>query len=140
MVAETVSQYNRQLITWSSWKTSSISAVGVKYLAACHNLRELDLGWCLILSDPGDCLKKIALGCKDLRRLIISGWRGVSDHLLIPVIQHCKSLSQLDLLGIKNITGETCERALIFLKNLELLDISFCDGIRNEQVKCVINV
>lgn len=68
LIAETVSQYNKDLVTWSSWKASSLSSFGVKHLANCHSLQELDFGWCLILSDPGDCLERIALGCKDLRR------------------------------------------------------------------------
>lgn len=67
-VAETVAEFNRNLVSWSSWKTSSITSIGVKYLTNCPYLRELDLGWCLILSDPGDCLESIAAGCKDLRR------------------------------------------------------------------------
>lgn len=64
----------------------------------------------------------------------MSGWRGVSDNLLMPIIQNCKKLEQIDLLGIKNITGEVCEMALSTLPNLKLLDISFCDSIEEEKV------
>lgn len=113
-------------------------------------LQELDFGCCLLLSDPGNCLERIALGCKDLRRyscycslfhllrcsfrLIISRWCGVTDNLLQPIIQHCKNLEQLNLLGIEDITSDICEKALVSLQNLELLDVSFCYSIRNEQV------
>lgn len=67
-IAETVATYNRKLNSWSSWKTHSLSSEGVAYLARCSHLIELDVGWCFILNEPGDCLERIALGCKDLRR------------------------------------------------------------------------
>ncbi|XP_018329735.1 F-box/LRR-repeat protein 4 isoform X2 [Agrilus planipennis] len=133
-VTKVASQYNKNLITWSSWKTQSLTSVGVTNLARCNLLKELDLGWCLLLSDPGDCLERIAHGCKDLRRLIISGWRGINDHLLLPVIRSCKNLTQLDLLGVKTISKDIVERILASLSKLELLEISFCDSINSEQV------
>ncbi|KAI4457269.1 f-box/tpr repeat protein pof3 [Holotrichia oblita] len=67
-ITEIVSQYNRNLVTWSSWKIERMTAIGVRNLAKCNRLRELDLGWCFISSDPEDCLEHIAQGCKDLRR------------------------------------------------------------------------
>lgn len=76
--------------------------------------------------------------CLCFYRLIISRWRGVTDQSLRSIIHYCKNLSQLDLVGIKNITGDVCEKALVYLKNLELLEVSFCDGIRNEQVRMSI--
>lgn len=142
-------------MTWSSWKAASLTAFGIKHLANnCHNLKELDFGWCLFQSDPADCLEKIAFGCKNLRRykhdidfksiaytffniqfrLNICKWLGVTDNLVRPIIQHCTNIEQLDLLGITNITGDICEQALIYLKKLELLELSYCDGIRDEQV------
>ncbi|KAF5269624.1 hypothetical protein FQR65_LT05963 [Abscondita terminalis] len=132
-VAETVSIYNPYLVCWSSWKTLSFTSEGIGHLAKCSSLRELDLGWCLILNEPANCLEKVSVGCKDLRRLIISGWRGVNDHLLLPLIRSCKQLTQLDLLGIKNISSDICVRILASLPELKLLDISFCDLIKVEQ-------
>lgn len=83
-----------------------------------------------------DCLLLwITINYLHFYRLIISRWRGVTDHSLRSIIQNCKNLSQLDLVGIKNITGDVCEKALVYLKDLELLEVSFCDGIRNEQVR-----
>ncbi|KAK5640888.1 hypothetical protein RI129_009435 [Pyrocoelia pectoralis] len=133
-VTEIVSIYNPNLITWSSWKTYSITSEGVKFLAQCSSLRELDLGWCLLLNDPGNCLERIATGCKDLRRLILSGWRGVNDQLLLPLIRQCEQIRELDLLGMKNISVDICERILSSFTKLKLLDISFCDLIKPEQV------
>ncbi|GJQ85449.1 putative F-box LRR-repeat protein [Trypoxylus dichotomus] len=132
-ITEVVSQYNRNLVTWSSWKIERMTAVGVRNLAKCSRLRELDLGWCFISSDPEDCLEHIAQGCKDLRRLILSRWRGVCDHLLLPIIRSCKQLIQLDLLGV-HISGDICDIALVSLPKLQILDISFCDAVKSEQV------
>lgn len=69
-ITEIVSQCNRNLVTWSSWKIERMTAIGVRNLAKCNRLRELDLGWCFISSDPEDCLEHIAQGCKDLRRYV----------------------------------------------------------------------
>ncbi|KAF5302664.1 hypothetical protein FQA39_LY19055 [Lamprigera yunnana] len=128
------SLYNSQLVTWSSWKTHSLTAEGVCHLANCTSLKELDLGWCLILNEPGNCLERISHGCKDLTRLIISGWRGITERHLLPIIQSCRHLSQLDLLGVKNVSRDICDRILKSLPKLKLLDISFCDLIRMEEV------
>ncbi|RZC40330.1 F-box/LRR-repeat protein 4, partial [Asbolus verrucosus] len=132
-VVETVSNFNRNLTTWSSFKTTSLTSLGALHFAKCANLKELDLGWCFVFTHPGDSLEKIALTCRSLKRLIISQWRGVNDQMLLPVVMYCKNLTQLDLLGIKSITGDICERALMSLPNLRLLDISFCDSIVSEQ-------
>lgn len=53
----------------------------------------------------------------------------------MPIILSCKELSQLDLMGIKNITSELCEKALFLLPKLRLLDISFCDGVIQDEVR-----
>uniref|UniRef100_A0A1Y1LT99 F-box domain-containing protein n=3 Tax=Photinus pyralis TaxID=7054 RepID=A0A1Y1LT99_PHOPY len=133
-VTEVISVFNPNLVMWSSWKTHSITSDGVKFLARCSSLRELDLGWCLLLNDPGNSLERIASNCKHLRRLILCGWRGVNDQLLLPIIRSCKEIRELDLLGMKNISVDICERILSSLPNLRLLDISFCDLIKPEQV------
>ncbi|XP_060530492.1 F-box/LRR-repeat protein 4 [Cylas formicarius] len=134
-VIEVVVKYAKNLKTWSSWKTVSFTSEGLKNFQYLSNLEELDLGWCLISSDPGNCLLEIASGCKKLRRLVLSEWRGASDQLIMPVILSCKELSQLDLLGIKNITSELCEKILLLLPKLRLLDISFCDTVRHDEVQ-----
>ncbi|KAJ8933995.1 hypothetical protein NQ314_013630, partial [Rhamnusium bicolor] len=70
-VVETVVNYNRNLTTWSSWKTLSLTADGVKLFRDCPRITDLDLGWCLINKDPGDCLEHIADGCRLLKRYIL---------------------------------------------------------------------
>lgn len=133
-IVEHMIKYNTAIKTFSSWKTISFTSDGIKKFRYCENLEELDLGWCLVNIDPGDCLSEIAMGCKKLRRLILSEWRGVSDQSLMPIILSCKELHQLDLLGLKNITSEVCEKALFLLPKLRLLDISFCDSVPQREV------
>lgn len=135
LITETLAAYNRKLRTFSCWKTHTLSAEGIKSLSKCSDLRELDLGWCLVLSDPGDCLTHIAQGCPNLTRLIVSGWRGLGDHQLLPIVRNCQKMRQLDLLGTKNITGDICDRALRTFQDLKLLDVSFSDGVNLRQVR-----
>ncbi|CAH1967495.1 unnamed protein product [Acanthoscelides obtectus] len=135
IVVEAAADYNPKLTCWSSWKTLSLTAEGVKKFGKFPLMKELDLGWCLINKDPGDCLRYIVDGCPHLSRLILSEWRGLNDHLIIPLIMTCKELTQLDIFGIKNITAELCEKALLYLPKLRLLDISFCDSIRQDEVE-----
>lgn len=127
--------YNKNIRTFSCWKGHSLTAEGIKHIAKCSNLRELDVGWCLIINDPGDCLTHLAQGCPKLTKLVISCWRGLGDHQLCPLIRYCTKLKQLDLLGTRNITADICERALEVFTQLELFDVSFCDGITNHQVR-----
>ncbi|XP_057670051.1 F-box/LRR-repeat protein 4-like isoform X1 [Diorhabda carinulata] len=133
-VVDTAVEYNKKLSTWSSWKTFSLTAEGVKQLSNCHNLTELDLGWCFVNKDPGNCLNYIAEGCPKLKRLILSEWRGLTDNLIAPILKSCKELTQLDFLGIKNISSQICEKALMSLPKLQLLDLYYCDSISMEEV------
>ncbi|CAG9853706.1 unnamed protein product [Phyllotreta striolata] len=133
-VVQVLVDCNKQISTWSSWKTLSLTAEGVRRFANCPNIKELDLGWCLINKDPGNCLHFIAEGCPQLKRLILSEWRGLNDALIMPVIMSCKELTQLDLLGNKNITSDTFKKALLLLPKLRLLDISYCDSVQQEEV------
>jgi F-box/leucine-rich repeat protein 4 len=150
-VVETATIFNKNLITWSSFKATTLTHTGGMLFARFTKLRELDLGWCFLLTHPGDSMMIIADGCRDLKRceqsnlfmlsyqnifsrLILSQWRGANDQMLLFVISCCKKLTQLDLLGINGITGDFCEEALRTLPDLKLLEISFCDRIQDEQV------
>nr|CAI5842055.1 unnamed protein product [Callosobruchus analis] len=59
IVIEAAVNYNPKLTCWSSWKTLSITAEGVKKFGKFPFLKELDLGWCLINKDPSDSLRYI---------------------------------------------------------------------------------
>ncbi|XP_030755824.1 F-box/LRR-repeat protein 4 [Sitophilus oryzae] len=134
LVLRVAIEHNRKLKTWSSWKTTSFSLESIKLFGQFLDLEELDLGWCFITNDPADCLSEIAR-CRKLKRLVLSSWRSVSDEILLPIILSCKELVQIDLMGIKGITSEICERALYMLPKLRLLDISFCDDVRQDEVE-----
>ncbi|KAK9885275.1 hypothetical protein WA026_010772 [Henosepilachna vigintioctopunctata] len=133
-VIEVVVQHNKKLTGWSSWKARRLSSKGVSLLGHCYNLEDLDLGWGLHMSPPEHALEKIAMGCKGLRRLILSGWRPLIDSMLLPIIENCKQLEQLDLLSIKGISKEFVEKIFKELPSLKLLELSFCDSIPFEKV------
>lgn len=130
-----MAKYNKNITTFSSFKTKILTPFGASHFANCVNLRELDLGWC-IMEHPGDCLEKIALGCPDLKRLVLCSWRGINDSLLSPLIRSAKNLSQLSLQGIRMITEAICEQALLNLTKLRFLDLNYCDSISDEKVSC----
>ncbi|KAL3272525.1 hypothetical protein HHI36_014001 [Cryptolaemus montrouzieri] len=134
-VIEVVAEYNKQIVGWSSWKAKRLSSRGVGLLGHCHCLEDLDLGWGLHVLPPENAIEKIALGCKRLKRLILSGWRPLVDAMLLPLIENCKQLEQLDLLSIKGISKEFVEKTLNELPNLRLLELSFCDSIPVEKIE-----
>lgn len=134
LITETLSIHNKQLRTFSCWKSHSLTTLGIKYLSKCTELRELDLGWCLVVEDPGDCLAHIAHGCPHLTKLILSGWRGLADYQLLPIVRNCRRIKQLDLLGTRGITAEFCSLALRKWPFMKHFDVSFCDGICSNQV------
>lgn len=133
-VIEVISRYNRQLIGLSCWKVRGLTSYGINLLGECHHLEDLDLGWCLNVFPQEQCLEKLASGCKGLKRLILSAWRGLVDTMLYPLIEHCIRLEQLDLLSITGISSQFIETALNRLPNLKLLEISYCDSIPVEMV------
>lgn len=132
-IVKTVTINNKNLVGWSSWKVRTLSAEGVGYFGTCKYLEDLDLGWNLFLS-PGNSLEKIAVGCKNLKRIILSGWRAIVDPIIIPLIDNCKKLQQIDLLSVTAISEELIQRAINNLPDLQLLELSFCSSISQEQV------
>ncbi|MPC29218.1 F-box/LRR-repeat protein 4 [Portunus trituberculatus] len=72
--------------------------------------------------------------CKGLKRLYLSALRTFTDHDLHLLITHAGNLTQLDIMGTRNITPEAVHRLLQFCPNLELLDVSFCEQIHYSHV------
>ncbi|XP_022916344.1 F-box/LRR-repeat protein 4 [Onthophagus taurus] len=136
-ITQTVATHNLELISWSSWKTHTMSVEGLELLSNCKKLEEINVGWCSIpqaaMVSPG-VIEVICVNCTQLKRLILSGWRNVTNHSLIPIVYICRELTQLDLLGIKYISSDFCEKLLMSLKNLELLDVSFCELITSQDI------
>ncbi|XP_026682587.1 F-box/LRR-repeat protein 4-like [Diaphorina citri] len=107
-VAQALGEYNPHLISVDFWKTYSLTPVGVRAIAKCRKLQEVDFGWCLGVSIPGDCLSLLASSCPELRKLFMVALRGILDKDLDPFIQNCKRLEQVDLLGVRSISQEVC--------------------------------
>ncbi|KAI5710290.1 hypothetical protein M8J75_007379 [Diaphorina citri] len=134
-VAQALGEYNPHLISVDFWKTYSLTPVGVRAIAKCRKLQEVDFGWCLGVSIPGDCLSLLASSCPELRKLFMVALRGILDKDLDPFIQNCKRLEQVDLLGVRSISQEVCLRFLTKCPALRLLDVSFCDHISEADVQ-----
>ncbi|CAH1404831.1 unnamed protein product [Nezara viridula] len=135
IVAQGLGQYNRQLVSVDFWKTYSLTPLGVRALSNCPNLEEVDLGWCLGVSIPGDCMSSLANGCPKLKKLFMAALRGITDRDLLPFLKCTPDLEQVDLLGVRSITPHMCLRFLTTFKSLRLFDISFCDQIQEELVE-----
>ncbi|XP_076273113.1 F box and leucine-rich-repeat gene 4 isoform X1 [Rhynchophorus ferrugineus] len=128
-------RYNKKLRTWRSWKVNAYSEDGFVMFTYFPDLEDLDLGWCAVDLDVGSSLVAIAQSCRKLKRLILSAWRMLDDESLAAIIENCKEIRHLDLLGARNISTNVCERALYKLPKLRLLDISYCEGIRRDEVE-----
>lgn len=44
-IALQISKYNRNLVTLDMWKTHSLTSLGIRALAECTYLQEVDFGW-----------------------------------------------------------------------------------------------
>ncbi|EDW82748.2 uncharacterized protein Dwil_GK24976 [Drosophila willistoni] len=128
-VAAHLANYNTQLVSLDMWKAHFLTARGLQSLSHCHQLEELDLGWCLREASLGDGLYQLLVNCPKLRKLFLSAVRGTTEHDLRHIAQLGKNLEQLDLMGILNITHERVYDILIHCPKLQLLDLSFCENI-----------
>ncbi|KAH8375782.1 hypothetical protein KR200_006425 [Drosophila serrata] len=128
-VAAHLATYNTQLISLDLWKAHFLSARGLLSLARLHQLEELDLGWCLREASLGDGLFQLLSNCPKLKKLFLSAVRGTTERDLMHIAALGKSLEQLDLMGILNITHERVYDILVHCPKLQLLDLSFCDNI-----------
>ncbi|KAH8280788.1 hypothetical protein KR054_012385 [Drosophila jambulina] len=128
-VAAHLATYNTQLISLDLWKAHFLSARGLLSLARLHQLEELDLGWCLREASLGDGLFQLLTNCPKLKKLFLSAVRGTTERDLMHIAALGKSLEQLDLMGILNITHERVYDILVHCPKLQLLDLSFCDNI-----------
>lgn len=134
-IAIQISNYNRQLISVDMWKSHSLSSIGLQALSVCHQLEEVDFGWCLREeASPGESLKNLLLGCPKLKKLFLASIRGITDRDIENIANLCPNLEQLDLMGVLGISTERCYEILFKCKKLKLLDLSFCDNIDESQI------
>lgn len=48
LIALTLATWNTELVSVDFWKSYTLSPTGLRYLTACPNLEEIDLGWWLV--------------------------------------------------------------------------------------------
>ncbi|XP_037823105.1 LOW QUALITY PROTEIN: F-box/LRR-repeat protein 4-like [Lucilia sericata] len=133
-VALHISQYNKQLVSLDLWKAHFLSAHGLIALSECHDLEEVDFGWCLREATLGDSLKEFLTKCPKLKKLFLAAVRGLTDRDLEYIANLCPNLEQLDLMGVLGISKEKYYDILQKCKKLQLMDLSFCDNIMDYEV------
>lgn len=125
-IAVQISKCNPKIVSIDMWKSHFLSSLGLKALANCEHLEEVDFGWCLRTEAfPGDGIKTLLQGCRKMRKLFLAAIRGLSDRDLL-VISECTELEQLDLMGVLGISQEGYFHILKHCAKLQLLDLSFC--------------
>ncbi|XP_014213148.1 F-box/LRR-repeat protein 4 [Copidosoma floridanum] len=115
------------------WKSPTLTVRGIRALSNCSNLREIDFGWCSGIGAPGDSLRVLFNSCRNLEKVFLSAFRGLTDRDLEPLLL-CRNLKQLDLLGANSLSPEICASLLSCLP-LRMLDLSFCDGISDVKIQ-----
>ncbi|XP_064106775.1 F-box/LRR-repeat protein 4-like [Macrobrachium nipponense] len=127
-IALTLATFNRSLRSLHAWKTHSLTTRGLRALACIPTLQDLDLGWalCGVITEG---LGELVRGCKNLKRLYLTALRTLTDHDLNQLTMQSSQLTQLDIMGTRNITPDAVYRLLQSCKHLELLDVSFCEQI-----------
>lgn len=109
-VAQTLAQYNHEIISVDFWKSHSFNSVGLMALATCTDLEEVDFGWCLREEQPPtEALRLFLTGCPKLKKLFLAAIRGLTDRDLENIANLCPNLEQLDLMGIFGITTDKVE-------------------------------
>ncbi|OAD59843.1 F-box/LRR-repeat protein 4 [Eufriesea mexicana] len=112
------------------WKSQTLTPHGVRALSHCTKLREVDFGWCGGIGAPGDSLRALLFSCRYLEKVFLAALRGLTDRDLEPLLL-CQRLQQLDLLGARSLTPDICYGILLFCPKLEMIDLSFCEGIND---------
>lgn len=136
-VALQLAECNPRLVSVDMWKSHFLSSVGLKALARCAHLEEVDFGWCLRTEAfPGDGLKALLQGCRKMRKLFLAAIRGLSDRDLLVIAECCPELEQLDLMGVLGISQEGYFHILKHCTKLQLLDLSFCEP--NDEIQIAL--
>ncbi|KAB0798668.1 hypothetical protein PPYR_09661 [Photinus pyralis] len=132
-IAEVIGEYNQNVEKVKFCENRHMRAKGLKGLARCNKLRILELTGGPYHCDPEDSLQQMAAGCPLLERLVIYGWKGINDDNLMPVLQCCTQLKNLDLRGI-DITIKSCREAALSLPLLKTMDVYKCSRIKKGQI------
>eukprot|EP00051_Salpingoeca_urceolata_P013670 m.172455 g.172455 ORF g.172455 m.172455 type:complete len:1227 (+) comp17859_c0_seq1:103-3783(+) len=128
-VLEVLAACCRDLRSLDVWRARSLTARGVLALAQhCHELRELDIGWCRFV-DCAECVPQLAASCPNLEKLFLTALRSTTDDCITALAASCPNLRQLDVLGAAMVQRVVVQRLLESCDHVELLDVSFCRNI-----------
>ncbi|XP_076240388.1 F box and leucine-rich-repeat gene 4 isoform X2 [Calliopsis andreniformis] len=116
------------------WKAQTLTPHGVRALSHCTKLREVDFGWCNGMNAPGDSLRAFLFSCRCLEKVSLVALRGLTDSDVEPLVLSSQ-LQQLDLSGICSLTADICSVFLLFCTKLEMIDLSFCERISNDDIQ-----
>lgn len=134
-VAVQIATCNPKIVSIDMWKSHFLSSAGLKALASCEHLEEVDFGWCLRTEAfPGEGLKTLLQGCRKMKKLFLAAIRGLSDRDLLVIAECCSELEQLDLMGVLGISQEGYFHILKHCAKLQLLDLSFCESNDDIQI------
>lgn len=86
------------------------------------------------MSIPGDSLLDLAKSCPRLKKIVVVSLRGMNDRDLLAFADYCPLLEQIDLVGVRAITVEACCKFLQKCKHLKLMDVNFCENIKEMDV------
>lgn len=134
-IAVQISNYNKEIISIDMWKSHSLTALGICALSNCHQLQEIDFGWCLREESlPSESLKQLLQNCKNLKKIFLAAIRGLTERDLENIANYCSNLEQLDLMGIQGVSNEMVLKILQSCRRLKLFDLSFCDHLDDVQI------
>ncbi|GIY51607.1 hypothetical protein CEXT_628541 [Caerostris extrusa] len=125
-VINAISKYlKHSLKTLDLWRATNVSCRGVKDLAECINLVELDLGWCYQIDPSCGCIRQLVTHCPKLKKLFLTAVRTITNSELDAIAMNCPEMEQLDILGTSEYNVASVKNLLECCKNMKLLDISY---------------
>ncbi|XP_017329747.1 F-box/LRR-repeat protein 2 isoform X1 [Ictalurus punctatus] len=104
-------------------------------LRAIKGLQELDLTGCSKLTDIS--ITQV-LRFPVLQRLSLAMLPEISDEGVASVALHCRCLTSLALSGCSRLTDEGLARALPHLHRLQHLQLAYCDGITDRSLSLIV--
>lgn len=134
-IVRELAKHCRSLKSLNVWRGKTLSAVGLGHLSVgCHDLEELDLGWCSGLNSSSSCFVNLVQSCTKLRKLVLTALRSVSDNDLYAIADCCGDMEQLDILGTMQVSSQSVDRVLESCSKMKFFDLSFCNRIPNETI------
>ncbi|KAG8199503.1 hypothetical protein JTE90_009350 [Oedothorax gibbosus] len=136
-VARAIGQcLNYTLKSLDLWRISDLTCLGMNAIAEnCHNLVELDLGWCHQVDASCGCIRHLITHCPMLKKLFLTAIRTISSNDINAIACHCPDLEQLDILGTPEVSYAAVKYLLQKCKKLKLLDISYCNTAVNNNAQ-----